>query len=420
MKTRTITLAIFMITSIIMNYAIPAYAQTDSTGYITVTGIVKDKQSRKALSSVNISVPGTNIGTVTNEDGVFSLKLKEKRHSPVMEISHLGYRNQRINIDSDNREPITVLLIPHTNLINEIVVLGVNPLLLVQEALKNVSNNYINSPSLLTGFYRETGQKGKKYINVSEAVVNIYKTSYAKSIDDDKVRILKGRRLLSQKASDTLGVKLMGGPTLGVYADIAKNRDAFINPDGLNLYNFRMEESVNINNTPQYVVSFTPKVELPDEALFSGKIYIDKDHLTFSRIEFALDMSSKYKATKAILYKKPLGLRFNPQEMSYVVTYKLDNGKAVLNYIRNNIRFKCDWKRRLFARTYSVVSEMVITDLTTNNVIPIRQRDSFDREDAFYDKVASFENDNFWEDYNIIEPSESLEHAVFKLKKQNR
>ena len=38
------------------------------------TGIVKDKDTRKGLGNVNISVNGTNIGTVSNSEGVFSLK----------------------------------------------------------------------------------------------------------------------------------------------------------------------------------------------------------------------------------------------------------------------------------------------------------------------------------------------------------
>ena len=42
--------------------------------FITVSGVVKDKQTRKKLEYVNISIPGTNIGTITNNDGEFSIK----------------------------------------------------------------------------------------------------------------------------------------------------------------------------------------------------------------------------------------------------------------------------------------------------------------------------------------------------------
>ena len=96
-------------------------------------------------------------------------------------------------------------------------------------------------------------------------------------------------------------------------------------------------------------------------ALLYGKLYIDRERLSFTRIEMSLDMQNKSKATTAILYKKPLGLRFKPQELSYPVTYKDVDGKTYLNYIRNTIRFKCDWKRKLFSTSYTVASEMVVT-----------------------------------------------------------
>ena len=109
-----------------------------------------------------------------------------------------------------------------------------------------------------------------------------------------------------------------------------------------------MAESMLIDNRMQYVINFRPKVILM-YALLYGKLYIDRERLSFTRIEMSLDMQNKSKATTAILYKKPLGLRFKPQELSYLVTYKDVDGKTYLNYIHNTIRFKCDWKRKLFS-----------------------------------------------------------------------
>lgn len=397
----------------------PLFAQQDSVNYVTVSGIIKDKQSKKDLNYVNISLLGSNIGTVTNEDGAFTLKFPESYSTPVIGISHLGYKSEKIQVDKNNLEDMKILLTPQANLINEIVVIGLNPLSIVQEAIKRIPRNYSGKPNMLTGFYRETVQKGRKYISVSEAVTDMYKTPYSESINSDKVQIIKGRRLLSQKPSDTLSVKLIGGPNLSLVMDIVKNRESLINPDELYFYDFRMAESVNIDNKPQYVVSFIPKVIMP-EALFYGNMYIDKENFTFTRIEFSLSMDSQEKAIRAILHKKPLGLRFRPQELSFLITYKVDDGVAYLNYIRNNIRFKCDWKKRLFATNYTVVSEMVVTDRNSNNIKPISNKYSFDIRDAFYDKVANFDNENFWGNYNIIEPSESLDHAVYKLKKQSK
>ena len=357
--------------------------------FITVSGVVKDKQTRKKLEYVNISIPGTNVGTITNNDGEFSIKVKNGLHARQVEVSHIGYLNGLIPVNDKDILECTVLLEPNMNTLSEVIIRAGDPRYIVEEAIEKVNKNYIATGSMLTGFYRETAQKGRRYINISEAVIDVYKTPYKdRNVERDRVQIYKGRKLLSEKASDTLAVKLLGGPNLSVYVDVVKNPDLLLDPNILPYYAF-------------------------------SKLYIDKERLSFSRAEFALSMDDRNKATEAILRKKPFGLRFKPVEVAFLVTYKERDGMSYLSYIRNEVRFKCDWKRKLFSTNYTIVSEMVVTDgKEQNNSIPYRM--SFKADQSLSDKVSDFADENFWGAYNIIEPTESLENAVYKLKKQHK
>ena len=58
---------------------------------------------------------------------------------------------------------------------------------------------------------------------------------------------------------------------------------------------------------------------------------------------------------------------------------------------------------------------MTVTDSHSDNVQPIASRNSFDSHDAYYDKVEYFLDPTYWSNYNIIEPSESLDKAIQKL-----
>ena len=391
----------------------------DAGDYFTIVGMVKDKQNKRTLENVNVSVQGSNIGTVTNAEGEFALKVRKEEVPRELEISHIGYINSHVSLDKNNSSKLTVWMIPHTNQLNEVVVYANNPRTIIEKAIEKIPVNYSANRNMLTSFYRETVQKRRRYISVSEAVIDVAKTAYSdRDPSNDKVQIQKGRRLLSQKTSDTLAVKVVGGPTLSIYLDVVKNGDALLSPENLNYYDFQIEEPVNLDNRMQYVVSFRPRVSLM-YALFYGKLYIDFEKLAFTRAEFSLDMQNRVKAVEAILHKKPLGLRFRPQEVSYLVTYKEQNGKTYLNYIRNEIRFKCDWKRRLFSSGYTVFSEMVVTD-RKNDFAAIPNKKAFKEKQVFYDMVDVYWNEDFWKAYNIIEPTESLEHAVSKLKKQSR
>ena len=416
MKTTMYFLFGYLMTALLLLSSYPLQAQEEGN-YFIVSGTVKDKQTKKKLEYVNISVPGTNVGTITNSDGEFTIKVQDSLQAKVVEVSHIGYYNYRISLTGNDMVDENVMLTQNANVLEEVVVRAHDPRMLVEEAMNRIGKNYSEKPTLLTGFYRETAQKGKRYINISEAIIDVYKTPYDEDASRDRVQIFKGRALLSQKASDTLIVKLLGGPNLSLYVDIVKNPDILLDKTTLGYFSFRMEESVVMDNRPQYVISFQPQAILP-YALHYGKLYIDKESLAFTRAEFNLNMEDRDKATSAILKKKPAGLRFRPVEVSFLVTYKQVNGKSYLNYIRNEVRFKCDWKRRLFSTNYAMVSEMVVTDSKDQAVNAIPYKMSFKSSQSLSDKVSDFRDENFWGSYNIIEPTESLEKAANKLRKQ--
>ena len=394
MKTRMYFLFGYLMTALLLLSSYPLQAQEEGN-YFIVSGTVKDKQTKKKLEYVNISVPGTNVGTITNSDGEFTIKVQDSLQAKVVEISHIGYYNYRIALTGNDMVDENVMLTQNANVLEEVVVRAHDPRMLVEEAMNRIGKNYSEKPTLLTGFYRETAQKGKRYINISEAIIDVYKTPYDEDASRDRVQIFKGRALLSQKASDTLIVKLLGGPNLSLYVDIVKNPDILLDKTTLGYFSFRMEESVVMDNRPQYVISFQPQAILP-YALHYGKLYIDKESLAFTRAEFNLNMEDRDKATSAILKKKPAGLRFRPVEVSFLVTYKQVNGKSYLNYIRNEVRFKCDWKRRLFSTNYAMVSEMVVTDSKDQAVNAIPYKMSFKSSQSLSDKVSDFRDENFW------------------------
>ena len=251
-------------------------------------------------------------------------------------------------------------------------------------------------------------------IYVAEGVEDMYKTPYSRGAARDRVSIIKGRRLLSQKMGDTLGIKVAGGPVQAVVMDLVKNRDFLLNKEDLDNYDFRMGLPEYINDRQQYVVLMEPLV-ITDYALYHGKLYIDAERLAFTRIELDLDMRDKDKATHTMLVKKPFGVRFKPRELSTVVDYRFEDGVTRISYLRNIFRFNCDWKRKLFSTSFTATCEMAVTDSQSDDVKPIANRNSFDSRDAYYDRVEYFMDPEYWRNYNIIEPSESLDKAIKKL-----
>ena len=377
---------------------------------ITIGGTVIDEKTGRPLPQVSVSVG--RVSVVTNDDGAFVLKLSETLKN--VTVSHLGYKTKRVALEAGKTEQLKIKLQPTVIQLREVVVRTGDPREIVEIAIQKIPDNYSRKPELLKAFYRETAMKRKHFIYVAEGVEDMYKTPYTRGIGRDRVAIVKGRRLLSQKQGDTLGLKVMGGPVLPVQLDVVKNYDLLLNKEDLDAYRFSWGTPEFINDRMQMVVLIEPLYQR-EWALYHGKLYIDNERLAFTRIELSLDMSDKDKATRTMLVRKPMGVRFKPKELSCVVDYRYTDGITRISYLRNTFKFNCDWKKRLFSTSFTATCEMAVTDSESENVKPIVSRNSFDSHDAYYDKVEYFMDPEYWSNYNIIEPSESLDKAIRKL-----
>jgi hypothetical protein len=391
------------------------HAQNDNDSFVTVNGVLKDAKTNEKIIYATISVPGTGIGTVSNSEGEFILKVSKAIKADVFEISHLSYATAKFKISESIDKEKTFYLEPQAIMLKEIAIIPSDAKGLVEMALKSIKKNYSEVPNMMTGFYRETIKQRRDYLAISEAVVDIYKAPYS-SMQNDQVKIYKGRKGTNVKKADTLMVQLQGGPNVSMLLDIVKNTDLSIALDNLDNYQFEFSTMVNIDDQPNWVITFKPYV-VKDEPLYNGKLYISQNNVAITRAEFSLDLEDADKAARVFVQKKPMGLIFMPTSTSYLVTYKQQNGKYYLNYVRVDLKFRCDWKKRLFKNYYSVMSEVAITDRHEDNIVKFANQEIFKANMVFADKVQNFSDPNFWGEYNIIEPEQSIEVAIKKLAK---
>lgn len=392
-----------------------AYSQISSDAYVTVTGQLKDAKTGEKIIYATITVPNTGIGTVSNSDGEFILKINKVIDAEYFEVSHLSYATTTFKVSESLGKNKTFYLESQLIMLKEISVVPKDARGIVETALRNIKKNYSETPNMMTGFYRESIRQRRDYLSISEAVVDIYKAPYS-NMQEDQVKIYKGRKGTNVKKADTLMVQLQGGPNVSMLLDIVKNTDLSIALDNLDNYTFEFGSMVNIDNKLNWVIHFSPNV-IREEPLYYGKLYISQDNMAISRAEFSLDLNDEAKASRVFVQKKPMGLIFMPTSTSYLVTYKEQNGKYYLNYVRVDLKFQCDWKKRLFKNYYTVMSEVAITDRREENVVKFAKQEVFRQNMVFAEKVEAFADADFWGEYNIIEPEDSIESAIKKLSK---
>jgi hypothetical protein len=391
----------------------------DPQELITIKGKVVDAEKGTPLVFATVAVKESNVAIVTNIDGEFTLKIGETLTAKNLEVSFLGFKNKTIPIselkDNGYKNIISLDVAPIP--IKEIIVKPLDPEAIVEKAIAQVGKNYESVPNLMTAFYRETIRKNRTYVSIGEAVVEIFKAPYSNDVRFDGGRIYKGRKSSDVEKMDTVLFKLQGGPVSVLQLDIVKNSEAVLTREAMKNYNYTIAGVIEIGDKPHYVIDFVqkPSVEMP---LFMGSLYIEMDSYALTEAEFGFNLSDKVAASSIFIRKKPLSMDVTPEMVSYRTKYREQNGKWYFAYSRAEVKFKVDWKKKLFNTYYTTMSEIAVTDRTDQEVIKFAGKDKIKYSDVFSEKVGAFSDPQYWGDYNVIEPDQSIESAIRKLNRK--
>lgn len=388
-------------------------------GVLSIRGKVVDSETGSPLVFASVAVKETNVATVTNIDGEFLIKIPEPDNSKNLEITFLGYKNKVIplfQMRNDGYKNV-IQLDPAPIPIKEIIVRPLDPEEIVRKAIANIGKNYEDKPNLMTAFYRETIRKNRTYVSIGEAAVEIFKAPYNNDLRFDGGRIYKGRKGSDVSKMDTVLFKLQGGPVSVLQLDIVKNTESIFTMDAMKYYDYSIKSVVEIDNKPHYVIDFIqkPSVDFP---LFMGSFYIETGTYALTEAEFGFNLSDKEAVSAIFIKKKPLGMEVTPEVATYRTKYREQDGKLHFIYSRAEVKFKVNWKKKLFNTYYTTMSEIAITDRTDQEVIKIPSKDRIKYTDVFIEKVEAFTDPEFWGDYNVIEPDQSIESAIRRLSRK--
>lgn len=397
----------------------PGRKKDDQQNMITIKGKVVDAETRTPLVFATVAVLESNVAIVTNIDGEFTLKIGETVTSKNLEVTFLGYKNKVIPISDlkDNGGKNIIELESAPIPIKEIVVKPLDPYDIVKKAIKNIGKNYEDVPNLMTAFYRETIRKNRTYVSIGEAVVEIFKAPYFADGRFDGARIYKGRKSSDVQKMDTVLFKLQGGPVSVLQLDIAKNTESVLTAEAMEYYNYSISGVIEIDEKPHYVIDFIqkPSVDIP---LFMGSLFINMETFGITEVEFGFNLEDKEAAASIFIRKKPMGMKVIPEIATYRTKYREQNGKLHFVYSRAEVKFKVDWSKRLFNTYYTTMSEIAVTDRTDQEVIKFTGKEKIKYSDVFTEKVSAFADQEFWGDYNVIEPDQSIESAIRKLSRK--
>ena len=376
--------------------------------YFFLSGKIVDERKEEPIKYASVSLYNKPIGTITNTDGNFLLKIHPDFIRDTIIISSMGYAQILIPAYKILDEDLIVMK-PISIRIKEVKVVSTTPERLLKNIRDHLSENYSEDSKLMTGFYRETIKQDEDYINVSEAVIEVLKAPYLNTMRNDLVRIIKGRRSPDVKPFQWLNFKLQGGPFTITKLDIVKTMESFIDEQYQNSYSYNISRVIWYNENPVYVLEFKPFAEFNDLG-FVGEIYVHRETFAIVHVNFHFNKTGLKNAETVMIKKKPKGVKAKPVYTNYEANYMQYQDKWYLANVKASVKFKVRSRNDKINSEYHSVSDLLITDIHDTELKKFDRDESFTQRDIFVEMINNYDPD-FWENYNIIKPDEDLQNA---------
>ncbi len=383
--------------------------ENETNQYIIIEGIVKEDKTEIPLSYVSVGIVNTGTGTVTNQNGEFSLKIPQSYIDSVLFVGHIGYTVELIPVNKIKFQFVKINLKEEFISIHEVIVKNNDPVILIKKALENVALNYPQNTYYLKAFYREGVFKRNEIVSFSEAVLDIVKTPYKNNIVSDKIFVDKSRKIVNTSQIDTVFVKLKDGLYTSLKLDFVKNPLDFFTEAYIENYRFATVDIITYLDRPVYVIEFEQKETVAD-ALYKGKLFIDTEWYAVIGAEFEINFN--YNTDHLMLVTaKSKGFSSKPLSVKYSVTYRKPDDKYILSRVSADLLIKIRKKRDLFSSEFHTFFEMVIVDAVIKNDENFSKDKLAQRNKIFIDNNYTYD-ELFWGKDNYIKPEKEIEEAL--------
>ncbi|TLX72269.1 carboxypeptidase-like regulatory domain-containing protein [Labilibacter sediminis] len=356
---------------------------------ITIYGTIENIHNKDFIPFVNIGLKETYLGTTTNLNGEFEIKLPSNKKYRTLVISCIGYENKEVEV-SENQTQLNISLTPLMYDISEVTIMPDSTLRsFLLKAYRKIPENYPNFPSRYEGFYRASIQKeNQEYIRFMEVLTEFYKTSY-KNKESGTVKVIESRKFVSEKEYNDLPVVYYGGIHYCHRADMVKFRSEYLKAS--KKYNYKLVGNTMFNNKEVYIIDFYPAK--PNSDCYKGTLYIESESLAYVKIEEAYTEKQLKKRSQipAILLK---GITSTTK--SLVTNYSNYNGKYYLKSIYETETLKTRDGKLFYAPVEYVVTCVArdsVEKIPYNEISPITYTPAIEAQDY---------HESNWKDYGTL------------------
>lgn len=378
-----------------------------------VSGKVFDEQSRQVVPFAGLSIAGTTIGVVSNENGEFELHLPATTTpADSLVVSSIGYARTAFRIsDIETPQKFNVFIVPTAYFLSEIPILAsrLTAEEVIRKAIGRIPENYITQPFMMDGFYREYFKENGNFAALAESAVSIYDGAGYGRVSE---KTTKGKETVSLNEMRVSDINNKSNYVLYIDINYALRSNIVRNVDYwkryLERYKYEVQrlniDSITYDNRDT-VFCIGYKLNSRKYGSYEGRMFIRTGDYALLRVEI-----------NALNFLKNREENGAPYRSRAIFNYQEYKGKMYLNYINasHDVLFTENEQQ------YKLVffSEMQISNVQTEHVSPIPLGQVMDEKSIFYQPRYRTYNPEFWQSYNLFEDSEANDSIISDLERQ--
>ena len=382
----------------------------------SLTGVVRNSETKLGIPYVSIGIEGTTLGVVSNENGMFKLTIPEENKQDRIFISCIGYKT--VYLSPDNSLvllPLEISLEEDVVLLKEIYVKadGETPLQVLKEAAR-ITKEKSYAPAILHTYYREFTKKNSSYTEYADGLIDYYLPSMAKWNRRSAIEVR-----VNESRSEKVDIPLDTGLDLSLPQIInLKILPSYCNPERIVRY-FTKDNSekyyvFSISEDAAkglYLISVSPNINVK-EKLYSGKVYIDKASMIIRQADIEIPSSHlPYTDENALV------ARIKIEKFRLNIQYQISNEKCFIKHMRADVTLRVHNKKRTIV-VNSFVSEFVINKIDFDNISQFKKEELFKRNSLQKSKTK-FQNE-FWFKQGGLVATPEEESIINNLSKPKR
>ncbi|WP_158275621.1 carboxypeptidase-like regulatory domain-containing protein [Marinilabilia rubra] len=312
-----------------------------------LSGKVLDASNGRAVEFANLGITGTFKGDATDQDGVFSIRIKPDLYQNRLRVSAVGYETKEFLISRlIENNPLIINLQPMVYGIDEVDVEAPSRILygMLKDAIRKLKDNYVTGVYSAELQYSESVDEKERNLTLDYTDLSGYQERTRRSAFTDRnYKIIEGVRNFDitpfanglHRVEELLGFDFLRHP--GNVLD-----SAFVD------YYSVWEMDNYLKNGKQIMViafeSKNPKYEYSGDAQIEslkGEIHLDRDELSILEISASYQSNGRFRYGRSFFVNEELADINDTGELEYSVKVVYDdiaNSKKALKSVKYIIK----------------------------------------------------------------------------------